>query len=101
MTTGTRQEHQIAEAPKGGDVLPGGIREAAKRLGIGERKAYRMAERGQYPFCRIAVRVCNVYIVPRAAFERFLRGEMTDTTPAGQSSGKPRKPAPDQAQEGR
>ena len=77
MTTATRQEREIAEAPKNADVLPGGIREAARRLGVGERKAYRMAERGEYPFSAFTCRVGSIYLVPRAAFERFLRGELT------------------------
>lgn len=77
MTKATRQELAIAEAPKRADVLPGGVREAAKRLGIGERKAYRLLERGEYPFSVFACRVGSTYIVPRAAFERFLNGGWT------------------------
>ena len=86
MTTATRQEREIAEAPKKADVLPGGIREAAKRLGIGERKAYRIAERGGYPFCKFATRIGNVYVVPRRAFERFLDGELTVNTNAASAA---------------
>ena len=87
MTTLTRQEKVLVETPVGGDALPGGIREAAKRLGIGERKAYRMAERGEYPFSVFALRIGGVYVVPRHAFERFLRGELrpeNTSAPAGQ-----------------
>ena len=80
MTTTTRQGRQIAEAPQSGDVLPGGIREAAKRLGIGERKAYRLAEKGAYPFSLFSYKAGSTYICPRAAFERFLRGELTPPT---------------------
>ncbi len=89
MTTLTRQEREVAESPKGGDVLPGGIREAARRLGIGERKAYRIAERNGYPFNKFAVRIGNVYVVPRRAFERFLDGELAATsTNTNAASGK-------------
>jgi len=70
------QANVVANTPRGGEILPGGIREAAKRLGIGERKAYRMAERDEYPFSEFCVRVGFTYIVPRVAFARFLSGEL-------------------------
>ena len=56
------------------DVLEGGIREAARRLGIGERTAYRAAERGELP----AVRIGNVWIIPLRAWERFLEQRQLD-----------------------
>lgn len=87
MMTLTKQEREIADAPKAGDVLPGGIRAAAKRLGIGYRKAYRMAERGEYPFSVFAVRIGYVWVVPIVAWQRFLAGELrteTKNAPAGQ-----------------
>ena len=54
------------------DVLPGGIREAARRLGRGERAMYKAAARGELPF---VTRIGRVWIVPKVAFERFLRGK--------------------------
>lgn len=53
------------------DVLPGGIREAARRLGRGQRAIYKMAARGELPF---AIRLGGRYVVPRVAFEKFLAG---------------------------
>lgn len=87
MVTLTKQGREIAEAPKAGDVLPGGIRAAAKRLGIGSRKAYRMAERGEYPFGAFAVRVGYVWVIPIAAWERFLRGELRPENKSAQGNG--------------
>lgn len=55
------------------DVLPGGARESFRRLNISERKGYRLAAQGAFPFM---VRVGNTWIVPRRAFERFLAGEL-------------------------
>lgn len=60
------------------DVLPGGVREAARRLGKSERVMYRLAKAGQLPFC---VRVGAQYVVPREAFARYMRtaaGAMPD-----------------------
>ena len=53
------------------DVLEGGVREMAHRLGIGERQAYREAERGNLP----AVKLGGRYVVPLDAWSKFLRGE--------------------------
>lgn len=54
------------------DVLPGGIREAARRLHISQRKAYQLAAAGKLPF---VIRLGYVYVIPRHAFERFLAGD--------------------------
>jgi hypothetical protein len=51
------------------DVLPGGLREAADRLGIGHRRMYRLAKAGQVPF---VVRLGWGYVVPVPAWNRFL-----------------------------
>jgi len=51
------------------DVLPGGVREVAQRLGLAERTAYAKARGGELPF---VVRVGRRYIVPRRAFEAWL-----------------------------
>ena len=61
-----------------GDVLEGGLREAARRLFCGERAMYRAAKKGELPF---VAKIGGRYVVPRLAFERFLRGE----TKPGQS----------------
>lgn len=51
------------------DILPGGVREVAQRLGLAERTAYAKARGGELPF---VVRVGRRYIVPRRAFEMWL-----------------------------
>ena len=51
------------------DVLSGGLREAADRLGIGHRRMYRLAKAGQLPF---AVRLGWGYVVPVPAWNNFL-----------------------------
>ncbi len=56
------------------DVLEGGLREALRRLKIGERRGYRLAAKGAFPF---AIRIGGNYVVPRKAFERFLEGRAT------------------------
>lgn len=58
------------------DVLEGGMRELADRLGIGLRQAYREANNGNLPVTKLGGR----YVIPKEAYERFLRGEWT---PAG------------------
>lgn len=47
------------------------IEEAATRLGVSVRGAYRAAKSGQLPTIRIGRRL----LVPRAALERMLAGE--------------------------
>lgn len=76
------QRDAARRVEKSADVLVGGIREAARRLGIAERKAYRMAERGEYPFSAFTVRCGSVYVVPKVAFARFLSGELPQNTNA-------------------
>jgi hypothetical protein len=41
-----------------------------------------MAQRGEYPFNRIAVRVRFTYVIPRRAWERFLAGEFANESAA-------------------
>ncbi len=48
------------------------VPEAGKVLGIGRNAAYEAARKGQIPTIRVGKRV----LVPRAALERFLRGEL-------------------------
>jgi len=50
------------------------IEEAAKMLGIGRNTAYLAAGRGEIPVIRVGRR----FLVPRAAFERFLDGGKID-----------------------
>lgn len=69
------------------DVLEGGLREAAKRLGKGDRWVYRHAH--ELPF---VVRIGAHYIVPRAAFLKFLDGELKPLPPAEAGSGGRGKP---------
>ena len=52
-------------------VLPGGIREAARQLGIGENAAYKAAQRGELP----AIRVGHKWIITKSAWRRFLLGK--------------------------
>lgn len=67
MTTHTEtRPHAPGECPP--IVLEGGIRAAARALNIGERKLYRLAKRGQVPFC---VKVGSQYIIPLAAFLKW------------------------------
>ena len=49
------------------------IEEAAKALGIGRNQAYEAAHRGDIPIIKIGKRL----LVPRAAFERMLNGEVS------------------------
>ena len=51
-------------------VLPGGIREAGRLLGIGENAAYKAAQRGELP----AIRVGHKWIITKSAWQRFLLG---------------------------
>jgi hypothetical protein len=82
MPTLTRQEKALAATPRRGDVLPGGLRAAARRLGIAPRKAYRLAEKGEYPFALFCYRAGSIWVVPSRAFARFLNGEFTQNTNA-------------------
>ncbi len=67
MTTRTEtRPHAPDDCPP--IVLKGGIRAAARALNIGERKLYRLAKRGQVPFC---VRIGSQYVIPMAAFLRW------------------------------
>lgn len=52
-------------------VLRGGVRQMAIILGISERSAYRGVASGQLP----GVRVGGRWLVPEAAFQRFLDGD--------------------------
>ena len=54
------------------------IDEAAKLLGIGRNHAYEAAKRGEIPAIRIGKRI----VVPRAALERLLSGEVGLAPPA-------------------
>ncbi len=47
------------------------VEEAGRLLGIGRNAAYEAARRGDIPSIRIGKRV----LVPKAAFDRLLRGE--------------------------
>jgi len=70
------QANVVANTPRGGEILPGGLREVAKHLGVGERTAYRMARRGEYPFSTLCIRIGWTYVIPRRSWERFLAGEL-------------------------
>ena len=72
----TRQERRLADIPRGGAVLAGGLRAVARHLGMAERKVYAMAREGRYPFNLFCVRVGNLWIIPLDAWNRFLRGEL-------------------------
>ena len=54
------------------DVLPGGVREMFRRLGIAQRTGYKALLRGDFPFVR---RIGGMYIVPTRAFEKYLEGQ--------------------------
>jgi hypothetical protein len=73
MTTLTRQTKVIAATEKRSGVLAGGLRQALKIAGISPARGYRLAAEGKLPF---AIRCGGTYIVPRAAFERWLAGEL-------------------------
>jgi excisionase family DNA binding protein len=79
VTTLTRQESAIARVEPAQDVLGGGIREASRRLGVSARKGYRLAAEGHWPF---AIRCGQRYLIPRAAFELYLRGQLRPDQPA-------------------
>ena len=48
------------------------VEEAGRLLGIGRNQAYEAAKRGDFPTIRIGKRI----LVPKAAFDRLLRGEI-------------------------
>jgi excisionase family DNA binding protein len=52
------------------------IPDAARELGVGRNQAYEAARRGEIPIIRIGKRI----LVPVAAFERMLRGEVNPLT---------------------
>lgn len=70
MRDSDRRQPEATES-RDQDVLSGGVRAAARRLGMGERAGYRAAARGDFP----AIRVGGRWIVPLAAWHRFLMGE--------------------------
>ncbi len=74
-----RQTEALENTVPAGDVLEGGVREASLRLGIGQRKGYRLAAAGAYPFSAFCVRIGHTYVVPRTAFAAFLAGEIKPT----------------------
>jgi excisionase family DNA binding protein len=55
------------------------IPEAARKLGIGKNEAYAAAKRGEFPTIKIGCRV----LVPRAALERLMRGEISQPNAEG------------------
>ena len=72
MKTLTRQTIAIADTERASGVLPGGLRQALREANISERKGYRLAKAGKLPF---ALKLGSTYVVPRAAFLRWLAGE--------------------------
>jgi excisionase family DNA binding protein len=48
------------------------VEEAGRLLGIGRNQAYEAAKRGDFPTIKIGKRI----LVPKAAFDRLLRGEI-------------------------
>ena len=52
------------------------VGEAAQLLGIGRNQAYEAASRGEIPTIRIGKRI----LVPKAALQRLLDGELSDAT---------------------
>jgi excisionase family DNA binding protein len=49
------------------------VEEAGRLLGIGRNQAYEAAKRGDFPTIKIGKRI----LVPKAAFDRLLRGEIS------------------------
>lgn len=63
------------------EVLVGGVREMARRLNISERSGYRGVASGQLP----GVKIGSKWIVPTVAFQRFLNGNWTAPSEAGEN----------------
>ena len=52
-------------------ALKGGVREAGRQIGLGERAAYAAAAAGRIP----AIRMGRFWVIPLPAWQRFLNGE--------------------------